>query len=490
MGAWAKNLSLRYKFWAVNMVALATTLILMVYSINLEYQSRLESTRLEAAQRAELVSAWPTGQPLPPMIPLFTAGQTPVIEGTSFSAEPGWQAATTQVEHTGDTPPLTGAYIVKRPDGVAAVPLHNLSLAQIVDKRLSSYMIVITILMVALLTASQLLIRVLLTHLNHLKDTMLHVERTGDLSARVPATGSHDEVGQMASAFNAMQSGYQRIVETVNQAAASLDEGARHLASRMKDVRQGMLSQQSETDQVATAINAMTATVHHIAQYASTTRDQSLQADQLASQGKAVVSRVESAISGLSQGVQQTSEMIQRLSGDSQKINSVVSEIHGIAEQTNLLALNAAIEAARAGEMGRGFAVVADEVRNLARRVQESTDEITAIVAELQNGTRDAVEFMQESSLKANSCVQEALAAGQALTAITEAVTQIRDSNTRIADAAQQQSHVAEELNHSITEIRDVTDKTVQQTADSAETSIQLTGLSGQLSKAIGQLKL
>jgi hypothetical protein len=38
----------------------------------------------------------------------------------------------------------------------------------------------------------------------HLKDVMLHVEKTGDLSARVPLACS-DEVGQMANAFNAMQ---------------------------------------------------------------------------------------------------------------------------------------------------------------------------------------------------------------------------------------------------------------------------------------------
>ncbi|WP_407681575.1 methyl-accepting chemotaxis protein [Pseudomonas mangiferae] len=294
----------------------------------------------------------------------------------------------------------------------------------------------------------------------------------------------------MATAFNAMQTGYQRVVGTVTQAAARLDDGASRLADNMHDVRQGMLGQQSETDQAATAINEMSTTVHNIAQHAGDTRSQSESADRLAGAGKEVVGKVERSIAELSRGVQQTAEMIGQLAEDSQKISGVVNVIHGIAEQTNLLALNAAIEAARAGEQGRGFAVVAEEVRNLAKRVQDSTDEITQMIGTLQAGTRDAVEFMRESSLKADDCVQEANAAGSALSAITEAVALMRESNTQIAVAAEQQSQVAEEMTRSVVGIRDVTELTVRQTIDSATTSKELAALAAELSRAIRQLKL
>ena len=493
MGAWIRNISLRYKFWAVNAVAFFTTLALVLYSMHLEQDARDQQARHVATAQADLLKAWPATQPLPQARDLlYVPGDAPPrIDGQArpeLLGASGWTA----LPHDnlfGDDP-LIGAQVEVLPNGQRlAVLAHSMSLLQVFSERAANYAGAVFVLMVALLAASQLLIRFLMSHLNTLKDVMLHVERTGDLAARVPLE-SRDEIGQMANAFNAMQIGYQRVVSTVMQAALRLDEGAARLADSMNHVRQGMLGQQSETDQAATAINEMSTTVHSIAQHAGDTRDQSENADRLASAGQEVVGKVERSIAELSRGVQQTAEMIGQLAEDSQRISGVVNVIHGIAEQTNLLALNAAIEAARAGSMGRGFAVVAEEVRNLAKRVQDSTDEITQMIGTLQSGSRDAVEFMRESSLRADDCVQQASAAGAALAAITEAVAQMRESNTQIAVAAEQQSQVAEEMTRSVVGIRDVTELTVSQTVDSATTSKELAALAAELSKAIRQLKL
>ena len=493
MGAWISNISLKYKFWAVNAVAFITTLLLVLYAVQLEQQARSDAAQASAQAQGQLLNTWPVDKALPKGEHwlTFARGQTPQLADMDLSAlsnANGW----IELNHMplfGENP-LRGAEVVARPDGQqVAVLAYAPSMSQVFTERFVNYAMAVLILMLAMLGASQLLIRFLLSQLNTLKDVMLHVEKTGDLSARVPLA-CKDEVGQMATAFNAMQAGYQRVVGTVARTAQHLDEGAARMASSMNEVQHGMLGQQSETDQAATAINEMTATVHHIAQHAGATRDLSQTADTLAGSGQAVVTRVRHSIAGLSSGVQQTAEMIQKLAEDSQKINSVVSVIHSIAEQTNLLALNAAIEAARAGEMGRGFAVVADEVRNLAKRVQSSTDEITRMISALQAGTRDAVDFMQESSFKADDCVQQAQEASEALAEITGAVAQMRESNTQIAVAAEQQSHVAEEMNRAVVSIRDVTENTVQQTVNSATTSNELATLAGELSKAIGQLRL
>ena len=485
MDAWIRNLSLKYKFWAVNLVAFATTLLLVLFAMQQEQHGRAETAR-QAGQALAVQLAALAELPAASQARRFAASAQPPL-GLPRTAR-GW----VELEHDalwGDSP-LIGAWVLDSADGQRlALPVHAPSLWQVFGERAGAYAIAVAVLMLLLLGASQLLIRFILGHLNQLKDVMLHVERSGDLAARAELD-SGDEVGQMASAFNAMQAGYQRVVGTVAQAAASLDEGARRLAASMEQVRSGMLGQQAETDLAATAINEMSATVHEIARHAGDTRDQSAEADRLSGVGQQVVARAGSAIANLSQGVQQTAEMIQKLAEDSRTIGGMVETIHGIAEQTNLLALNAAIEAARAGEMGRGFAVVADEVRNLAKRVQDSTDEITRMIGNLQAASRDAVEFMRESSIKADHCVQEAEAAGGALGDIARAVAQMRDSNVQIAVAAEQQSQVAEEMTRSVVGIRDVTEQTVQQTLASASTSAELVGLADELGKAIRKLKL
>ena len=64
MGSWISDLSLKYKFWAVNAVAFATSLLLVLFALHTEQQSRSADARQAAVERAQLLRLWPSQSPL------------------------------------------------------------------------------------------------------------------------------------------------------------------------------------------------------------------------------------------------------------------------------------------------------------------------------------------------------------------------------------------------------------------------------------------
>jgi methyl-accepting chemotaxis protein len=312
---------------------------------------------------------------------------------------------------------------------------------------------------------------------------------SGDLTATVKAD-RRDEFGVLLAAFATMVTKLRDLIQQIDTGASNIASSSEELSAVTNQTRQGVSEQRDQTDQVATAMNEMVATVNDVAKSAEAAFEAAQRASQKSSEGQSAVNQTLEYVTDLNSKNGEVMDKLRGLQSDTQNIVTVLDVIKSVAEQTNLLALNAAIEAARAGEQGRGFAVVADEVRSLAQRTQTSAEEIETLINNLVGSAESSVHNMEAGTRLAEQTLEKAEMAGSTIREMAEAVEEIRQYNSQIATAAEQQSSVAEDINQNITLIRDVGEQSATSTEQVSAASEELAKLAEGLSTQVGQFRV
>ncbi len=263
-------------------------------------------------------------------------------------------------------------------------------------------------------------------------DVLKDIIAKGDLTERLEARSSRDEVGVLVHWLNLLLSNFQEIVRQIavnvmkiddnsnllsgiatglfdkseesSSRAASVAVAAEEMSSNMNSVAGSMEDSVSNVSMVASAVEEMSSTISEIAENAEKAR---------------LVS---------SQAVEQADNMtgaMTELGGAAGKIGKVTEAITEISEQTNLLALNATIEAARAGEAGKGFAVVANEIKELAQQTAKATFDIKGLVDDVQKTTRiteEGIDHISGAVRDINATISPIAAAVEEQTATTKEI--------------------------------------------------------------------
>ncbi len=314
-------------------------------------------------------------------------------------------------------------------------------------------------------------------------------EGEGDLTRKI-STEYKDEIGELAHWFNIFVEKLNAIIKKIAEVTGKISITEGDLSKTVQATTDGAKKQNLQTDQIATAMEEMSATVIEIANNTSEAANSANKASDGAAQGEEIVEQTVKGMNRIHSSVKESADVVGVLSKSSGEIGQIISVIEDIADQTNLLALNAAIEAARAGEHGRGFAVVADEVRNLSDRTTKATQEIAKMIQQIQSETSMVVGNMEAGIKDVAEGVVLAQKAGKSLHEIMGVVRNVSDLVTQIAAATEEHSTASEEVTGNVEIISNISQETSQLADRSSEGIEELNRLARELSAIVDKFKL
>ncbi len=309
----------------------------------------------------------------------------------------------------------------------------------------------------------------------------------GDLTQTL-ALHRQDEVGELATAMNAMVTKIKTIVGGINGGVKTLSSAATEMAAISNQMTSGAETTVAKANAVAAAAEEMTSNMHSVAasmeQAATNVSTVAAAAEEMSTNINNVSNNVNEAKGSANSAVTLTrkaAEQVNNLGQAAEAIGLVTQTIKAISDKTNLLALNATIEAARAGEAGKGFAVVANEIKELAQQTAEATGDISQKLNGIQKATGTTV-------TEINEVVNAINQVDGLISAISAAIGQQNVATRDISENINQTSQGLSEINTNVTQTSQAAGQVAQEITDVNESANEISNSSSQVQQSANEL--
>ncbi len=310
-----------------------------------------------------------------------------------------------------------------------------------------------------------------------------------DFTRSIPEEGTQ-ETARVGQAINHLMEKFRHIIAHTTRSSEDIADASSVLAASSEQVNRSSSAQSDAASSVAAAVEEISVSVSETARNAQTAAEIVDKSHAGTNQVLAIMAETVKNVNGIAALIRESDDNVARLDERSKKIGGIIQVIKEVADQTNLLALNAAIEAARAGEQGRGFAVVADEVRKLAERTSKATEEIAALIGDIQSHIGGTVTGMRQANTQVTESLELVGKTEAALHRIGDDAREVANNVQSIADAIREQDAAIHQVVTNVEKIAQMAEENSAATASSSDTASQLDRLSGALKDSVERFKV
>jgi hemerythrin len=312
----------------------------------------------------------------------------------------------------------------------------------------------------------------------------------GDLTQRVDTRKLSPESKAIGDAFNRLLEKLDNTISEFHHASINIKGLADNLSKVNSEVNGQINIINDNVNTVSSATEELSATGQSVLESCKVSFELVGDCSQRVKTGMNIITNNRKSMENISGSISSISAVVEEFLKQSEKIENIVVSIKEIADQTNLLALNAAIEAARAGEHGRGFAVVADEVRKLAGKTTDSTEQIGAVIRELQYKINDVFSKVQEGVENVDKGIEFSGESVRSIQIIADSINDLTTQLNGIVTAMEEETLALHEVSGSTLEISDMSSNILHMASESVMAGKNLLGTTSNLASTASAFKV
>jgi methyl-accepting chemotaxis protein len=338
----------------------------------------------------------------------------------------------------------------------------------------------------------------------------------GDLTRTIDVTSS-DELGELATNFNAFSRSLKTMIASIKASANGLKANLESLATNttetagaveqiaatIESIKQQTLTQSASitessatTEEIAKQIHGLGQAVERQAESISVS---SSAVEEMVANVQSVTANIErmgkyykeleAKSSAGKQAISLAAERAREIAEQSETLQGANALIANIAAQTNLLAMNAAIEAAHAGEAGLGFAVVADEIRKLAESAAAQSKAVGANIGAIRKTISGVAEASAESQTAFEGIVDQIDLLSRLEEEVIASMQEQSTGSSQILDSLSIMNEVTQAVREQSTSIREGSASVIEEMGHLLRLSTELDSGMNEMAAGASQIR-